>query len=52
MIVGAGGPVGLNYPWFWACLDRQGVDADEAERIMGGIRVIEECVLDRTYRDE
>ena len=48
-IQGPGGPTGLNYPWFQACLDRQGVSVDEAEDIMDGIRVIEDAVLDRIY---
>lgn len=52
MIVGAAGPVGLNYAWFQSCLDRQDIDAKEIGRIMGGIRVIEGIVLDRAYEAE
>ena len=50
-IQGAGGPTGLNYPWFQSCLERQGVSADEAEDVMGGLRVIEDAVLEYVYRD-
>ena len=50
-IQGPGGPTGLNYPWFQSCLDRKGVAADEAEVVMDGLKVIEEAVLDKVYKD-
>ncbi|MFT0533925.1 DUF1799 domain-containing protein [Castellaniella hirudinis] len=52
VIAGPGGLIGLNYIWFQSCLDRQGLDAEEVERIMSGIRVIEAVLLVEAYRDE
>lgn len=46
------GPVGLNYLWFQSCLDRQGLDVQDANGVMEGIRVIEDVFLCETYKDQ
>lgn len=52
IIVGVNGIVGLNYPWFWSRIDRMGVDQEEAEHIMDGVRMIEDIVLDLIGKDK
>lgn len=51
VIVGPGGMAGLNYAWLLSCLDRQKVDAEEAERIMEGVKIVEAVMLAEAYRD-
>jgi hypothetical protein len=48
-IQGAGGPTGLNYSWFVSELQRKGVDSEEIDQIMDGLRVIEDAVLEKVY---
>lgn len=49
-IQGAGGPTGLNYVVLFDDLDRNGVEGEDRDRIMDGIRVIEDAVLDDVYK--
>ncbi|KKO71842.1 DUF1799 domain-containing protein [Kerstersia gyiorum] len=50
-IQGPGGPTGLNYSVLFADLDRNGIEGDEREQIMEGIRIIEAAVLKKIYED-
>lgn len=48
-IQGPGGPTGLNYPWFMSELQRRGVDPEEIDSIMDGLRIVEDAVLEKVY---
>ena len=48
---GPGGPSGLNYAILFADLDRSGIEGEDREEIMDGVRVIEAEVLKSIYQE-
>lgn len=48
---GPGGPSGLNYAILFADLDRSGIEGEDREDIMDGVRIIEAEVLKSIYQE-
>lgn len=48
---GAGGPSGLNYAILFADLDRSGIEGEDREDIMDGVRIVEAEVLKSIYQE-
>ncbi len=48
---GPGGPSGLNYAILFADLDRSGIEGEDREDIMDGVRIIEAEVLRLIYQE-
>lgn len=48
-IQGAAGPAGLNYAILLSDLEKQGLDEEQVEDVMEGIRIIENSVLEHFH---
>lgn len=52
MIQGFGGPTGFDYRVYHAELDRLGLEGEERDNVMAGIRIIEAEVLRKHYDEQ